>query len=90
MLRALAHRLRTGAPSHIRASLLGTAGALLRLPVPDGPDADPLTFDDAVTVPVATAWGPGRAARVRSPSTAARRAGRPGRPARDGDPASFG
>jgi crotonobetainyl-CoA:carnitine CoA-transferase CaiB-like acyl-CoA transferase len=63
VLRALTVRLQTGAPSHVRASLLGTANALLRLPAPAGPVPGPLTIDDAATEPVATAWGPARAAR---------------------------
>ncbi len=63
VLRALARRASTGEPSHIRASLLGTAGALLRLPAPDGPGAEPLAIEVGDTVPVTTAWGPARGAR---------------------------
>jgi hypothetical protein len=62
VLRALAHRARTGEPSHIRASLLATAGALLRLPPPDGPPAGPWVFEPTDTTPVTTDWGPARAA----------------------------
>ena len=62
VMRALAHRVRTGEPAHIRGSLLATAGALLRLPAPDGPGADPFVLEPTDTAPVATAWGPARVA----------------------------
>ena len=62
VMRALAHRVRTGEPAHIRGSLLATADALLRLPAPDGPGADPFVLEPTDTVPVATAWGPARVA----------------------------
>jgi hypothetical protein len=62
VLRALTRRLQTGVPSHVHASLLGTANVLLRLPAPAGAAAGPLTVEEADTVAVDTAWGPARAA----------------------------
>jgi hypothetical protein len=57
---ALARRHTHGEVTTIRASLAGTANALMVRPTPGDLSLDPPTWTDDDTVPGATAWGPVR------------------------------
>jgi hypothetical protein len=59
--RALTTRTRTGSPSDIRASLIGTANLLYELPDPSAEAVPATSFTDGDTAPRHTWWGPARA-----------------------------
>ena len=62
--RALTHRHHHQSGVTIEASLLGTAGVLMRSAVADGADVPTPRWDDSDTERRSTAWGPARAVPV--------------------------